>query len=224
MSVCNRFGAVYTDVLAEFPGAAAADFAGPSGTDGQARIESALDAAEQLVLAALPPEARRRLERVEGVELVGSAAAGQTAATLPLSCASTPDVVLWRGWPRRYWPALPGRAAALPETTAWTRSGQNLTLQAGWELAAGENLLAAWSHAAASSDPYLAALAVGLARWLLAARVFRPGEAGFQAADARRAACAEELARLGAGQARIPALGRLTFVADGAPAPVLGRA
>jgi hypothetical protein len=214
MSLYSRFGATCTDVLAEFPGAAANDFAGPGGADGQTRIEAALDQAELTVVAALPGALRRRLDRVEGVELVRSAAAGQSAATLPLVVAAAPDLVLWRNWPRAYWPLLPERAAALPEGTAWTRDDQEVTLQAGWELAGGDNLIASWSHAAAAADAYLAGLAVGLARGLLAGRVFRPGEGGYLAADARWCACREELARLGDGRAAVPALARLTFVAD----------
>jgi hypothetical protein len=223
MSLYSRFGATYTDVLAEFPGAAANDFAGPGGADGQARIEAALDQAELTVVAALPAALRRRLDRVEGVEIVRSAAASQSSVTLPLAVAAAPDLVLWRNWPRAFWPLLPARSAALAEGTAWTRSGQAITLQAGWELAGGDNLIASWSHAAAAADSYLAGLAVGLARALLAGRVFRPSEGGYEAANARWRECREELARLGDGRAAVPALGRLVFVAD-RPALALERA
>ena len=223
MSLYSRFGAAYTDLLAEFPGAAAGDFAGPSGSDGQARLESALDAAEQAVVAGLPPALRRMLDRVEGVELLRWAAEGLDEATLPLAVAAEPDLAIWRNWPRAFWPALPGRSAALPEDVAWTRDDQTVTLQPGWELAAGDNLVASWSHAAAAADPYLAGLLLGLARGLLASRVFRPGEAGFEAAAARRSGCLEELARLRAGEAAIPAFARLVLV-TARPSCLLGRA
>lgn len=230
MSLYSRFGAAWSDVLAEFPGAAAEDFAGPAGGDGQARLEAAMDAAEQLVVAGLPPHLRRMLDRVEGAEIVAAAAAGQDSAALPLTVAAAPDLVLWRDWPPEYWPLLPDRAAALPEGDAWTRSGQTVSLQPGWELAGGENLLASWNHAAAASDAYLASLLVGLARALLAARLYRPGEAGFEAAESRRRWALEELGRLRAGQADVPAFARLTLVsrrggrAEAASGRSLGRA
>lgn len=95
MSNFNRFGEVYTDVTALYPGTVTADY-DAGGSDGQAKIEGALDRAVFMVAAALPPALYKALTRVDAEEVVAYAAQGVSAWTLGMFPIVAGTVHLWR--------------------------------------------------------------------------------------------------------------------------------
>lgn len=81
MSRFNRFGAVFTDVSAMFPGTATVDYDG-GGANGQLRIESALDRAVLEITSALTPDVYKAITQVVNQFVVRYATLGQTTWTL----------------------------------------------------------------------------------------------------------------------------------------------
>jgi len=221
MSAFDWFGRDKADLLAEFPGAAASDFVAPGDPEGTDRLALAMDEAEAFLLARLSPRNCRLLERVEFVEVVRTATPDQNEVPLPLTPADPPGLLLWRNWPRRLWPRVPWVGESLDEA-AWALDDSLLTLQPGWELLSGDNLVASWDLLAIRTDPYLGDLLIAFARRILAGRIYRSGEAAHDAALYRAREASDELARLLKSGAMLPAFNALTFVVQSKPL-TLGR-
>jgi len=178
----NYFGATAAEVLHEFKGAAYTDFeTSPGAGDGEAEVGSALDRAEDVLLAYLPPRYRRVLTRVEGEIVEESADEGQTDVTLSLAVASEPELRVWKNWPHR---GRPPESSYELAATEWGRSGQTVTLARA--LSAGDSVIAAYYVEKSSWEiPLLARAVVAVAAFSLADRVFGGDDPGWR--DARRA-------------------------------------
>jgi hypothetical protein len=94
MSRYNRFGKVYTDVIACYPGTVVADYDG-GGASGQTRVEEAMDRATLEVAASLTPAVYKALTDVEAQEVVSYATAGQSSFTLGMVPVVAGSVHLW---------------------------------------------------------------------------------------------------------------------------------
>lgn len=94
MSRYNRFGKVYTDVIACYPGTVAADY-DAGGASGQTRVEDAMDRATMEVAAALPPAVYKALTDVEAQEVVSYASAALASFTLGMVPVVAGSVHLW---------------------------------------------------------------------------------------------------------------------------------
>ena len=94
MSRYNRFGKLYTDVSACYPGTATTDY-DAGGASGQTRIEEALDRATLEVAAALTPAVYKALTVVEAEEVVAYASAGQASFTLGVIPITSGTLHLW---------------------------------------------------------------------------------------------------------------------------------
>lgn len=92
----NRFGAVFSSVIALYPGTAAADYGG------QVTIEEAIDRAVDRILAAMPEMVHNQLANPELVLVVQRATAGQTTATLPLLPGISGTGRIWVGQPNQF--------------------------------------------------------------------------------------------------------------------------
>lgn len=92
----NRFGAVFSDVIALYPGTVAADFGG------QAVVEAALDAAVDLVAGAITGQTYQAITEPTLLLAVRQATAGQTTFTLPLVPIVANSLHLWTGAPRMF--------------------------------------------------------------------------------------------------------------------------
>ena len=203
----NYFGATAADVLHEFRGAANSDFdTSPGAGDGADELALALDRAEELLLAYLPPRYRRLLARVEGEIVEECAAAGQTAAALALPPAEKPNLAVWRDWPYRG--TLPPLAA---RTDRYTLEEQTLTLLD--PLAAGATVIASYDLDPAGWElPLLARALVALAAWLLAERMYAPGDPGWAGLRAGFDGALGLLRDLRDGRAGLPKLEALRLV------------
>lgn len=95
MSRFNRFGGVFTDVSAMYPGTATVDYDG-GGANGQVRIEAALDRAVLEVTAALTPDVYKAITQVVNQFVERYATAGQTTWTLGIKPVIAGTVHLWR--------------------------------------------------------------------------------------------------------------------------------
>ncbi len=91
----NKFGAVYTSILAMYPGTILADFDG-GGANGQTVIESALDRIAREVASAMTPEVYSQITQVDCEEIVRYATANQTSLQLGLTPVVAGTVHLWK--------------------------------------------------------------------------------------------------------------------------------
>ena len=94
MSKYNRFGKIFSDVSAMYPGSATADY-DAGGANGQAKIEGALDRATLEVAGAVSADVFRAMTRVVAEEIEDYAAAGQTSLNLGLFPVVAGSVHLW---------------------------------------------------------------------------------------------------------------------------------
>ena len=92
----NRFGAVFTSVIALYPGTAAADYGG------QATIEEAIDRAVDRILAAMPEVIHNQIASPELILVVQRATAGQTTTTLQLLPGISGTGRVWVGQPSQF--------------------------------------------------------------------------------------------------------------------------
>lgn len=92
----NRFGAVYTDIVALYPGSVAADFGG------QTTIEAALDMAVDMVAGSLSSQAFVAITEPTFLMAVRCASQGQTTFTLPLVPIISGSFHLWAASPRLF--------------------------------------------------------------------------------------------------------------------------
>jgi hypothetical protein len=89
----NRFGAVYTDVIALYTGTVVGDF----GT--QQIIEAAIDEAVDMVAGALAPTSYAAITDPTLEQVVTRATAGQTTCQLGITPVITSQVHVWSGQP-----------------------------------------------------------------------------------------------------------------------------
>jgi hypothetical protein len=92
----NRFGAVFSDVVALYPGSVADDFGG------QATIEAAIDTAVDVVAGAITGQTYQAITEPQLLMVVRGATAGQTTFTLPILPVVAGTVHLWTGVPRLF--------------------------------------------------------------------------------------------------------------------------
>lgn len=110
MSRYNRFGKIYTDVMALYPGTVVTDYDG-GGANGQLQIEGALDRAVFEVAASISPAVYKAITLVDAQEIVNFATAGQTSFTLGLAPVVAGSVHLW------IYPLLPAPGSRWVTTT-----------------------------------------------------------------------------------------------------------
>lgn len=95
MARFNRFGAVYTDVLAMFPGSDVTDYV-DGGASGQTAVEAVLDRITREVAGALSPEVYRQMTQVDCELVVRYATDAQSTATLGLAPVVAGTYHLWQ--------------------------------------------------------------------------------------------------------------------------------
>ena len=94
MSRYNRFGKVYNDIIACYPGTVLADY-DAGGSAGQTKVEDALDRSTLETAASLSPEVFTALTRVNAEEVIAYATAGLAAWTLGSVPIVAGSVHLW---------------------------------------------------------------------------------------------------------------------------------
>ncbi len=208
----NFFGATAAEVLHEFKGATYNDFETSSGAgDGEAEVTSALERAEDVLLAYLPPRYRRLLSRVEGEIVEEYASAGQASVTLSVAVASPAALRLWRNW--LYRGVLPPLSRALTEGDglSWELSGQTVTFSP--PLSRGDSIIASYNaDASAWEIPLLARQLVLVAAFSLGDRVFGDGDSGWKSARAGFDSALALLRDLRDGKAGVAELERVRLV------------
>ncbi len=180
----NFFGATAAEVLHEFKGAVYTDFDTSSGSgDGEAEVTAALERAEDVLLAYLPPRYRRLLTRVEGEIVEEYADEDQADVTLFVSVASPAALRLWRNWPHRGVMSPANREITSGSGIEWELTGQTVTFSP--PLARGDSIIASYDADATAWDiPLLARQLVLVAAFSLADRVFGDGDSGWKSARA----------------------------------------
>ena len=126
MSRYNRFGKLYSDVMALYPGTVVADYDG-GGANGQVQIEGALDRAVFEVAASISPAVYKAITLVDAQEIVNFAAAGQTSFTLGLAPAQLVDTIniVLRKRTKSVRPQVCGPAASRCDSPLlWSRTGR----------------------------------------------------------------------------------------------------
>lgn len=94
MARYNRFGAVYTDVMAMFPGTILADYDG-GGDSGQTIIEGVLDRIAREVASSMTPDVYKQFTEVDCQQIVRYATAAQTTASLGLVPVIAGTLHIW---------------------------------------------------------------------------------------------------------------------------------
>ncbi len=94
MARFNRFGAVYGDVMAMYPGTGVTDY-DSGGANGQAKIEAALDRAVREISGAFTPEVYEQIMHVDAEQVARYATAGQSTFTCGLNPVLAGTLHVW---------------------------------------------------------------------------------------------------------------------------------
>ena len=162
MSRYNRFGKVYNDVIACYPGTVLVDY-DAGGANGQTKIEDALDRATMETAASLSPDVFTALTRVNAEEVVAYAAASLATWTLGTAPIVAGSVHLWiyplvppagSGWTGTsvsdyfdgdtYAPPSIG-FNEVPTTSYSVTASSGVTTYTGRAISAGERIYASYS-------------------------------------------------------------------------------
>jgi len=209
MSLYNRFGAVYTDLPALYPGTVAADMGG------QAAMEDAIDTAVDRIVAALPETSFAALTHPKLCRVVRRATSGQTAVSIPLYPVVANTLVVWSGQPYQFEEPDRDDGEGWPDDrTDWTLTEADGSLVLATGLALEDHLYASWEvdvdNASFAADS-LARLALRGAAAELGARLFTEATQEWKLVDAYRMLFDQALAAFKDGS-RIPdEIRRLTW-------------